>query len=322
MEQEKFKLEESLQAHAAHIGELQQRYEIMNQYIENMKVVQQQQHQQLQQYQQMQQQNADNSVIAVSPTTSESQLLPQQAPNLTLSPTTSGSQLLPPLPPNLTLSPATSGSQLLPPPPPPPPAPLLSSPSGSLPPPPPLPSSGGSHLSVFGAPPPPPPPPPANLGATPNIEGRSQLLDAIKTGITLKKTNIADKNNDDKDAAKDTKERPQGVDLAAALISGIKNVQLKKVQTDSLRERKSLLNDVKLDSANENAPATNPATASQFVDPILARRMKEKEKKEEKEEDTVASILAFAIMARRDNLTIGLDEKDLEDDDEEESEWD
>lgn len=43
--------------------------------------------------------------------------------------------------------------------------------------------------------------------------------------------------------------------------------------------------------------------------------------KETQEEKTVANILAFAILARRDNMTIGLDENDLKDESDSENSW-
>lgn len=40
------------------------------------------------------------------------------------------------------------------------------------------------------------------------------------------------------------------------------------------------------------------------------------------QQSDVAKVLAFSIMARRDNMTIGLDENDLADEQDEDDEWD
>lgn len=142
-------------------------------------------------------------------------------------------------------------------------------------------------------------------------------MDAIKKGAALKKTqtneNDSENNGNNENGGEgQTKSTNSGAGLdMGSLLAAVKNPQLRK--TD---DRKSILSDIK-------EPKKPEPQTSNITDPILLRRMKEREAKEEKEEDTVASILAFAIMARRDNLTVGLDENDLNDEEEEaDPDWD
>jgi hypothetical protein len=152
------------------------------------------------------------------------------------------------------------------------------------------------------------------------------LLDAIKGGVTLKKSDASEASASPRSNTNLSRTTSGGAVDMNALLSAIKNPQLKRVDSGGA-DRKSIFQELNKSGDDSASSTTTQSSSSIDADPILARRMRDKkEETTAAADDNVAAILAFAIMARRDNLTKGLDENDLhqsddEDNDDNDDEW-